>query len=136
MTITSRTSDRSSSESAMAPLAHSLVDHPAEQNFDNRKRQYDSYDHHHNAARRHHRLRLALGDDVRLQRRDVRDIDPALDPWSRCDRIRLRFIDGHRVRRSAQVGRWRRDDGGRRRLGVVKGEADNLATDRGWGPPN
>jgi hypothetical protein len=32
------TSDRSSCESAMTPLAHSLADHRAEQNFDNRKR--------------------------------------------------------------------------------------------------
>src|SRR5229473_5702747 len=54
------TSDMSSCESAMTPLAHSLVDHPAEQNFDNRKRQYDGYEHHHHAVRRHHRLGLGM----------------------------------------------------------------------------
>jgi hypothetical protein len=38
VTVLPLTSDRSSRESAMTPLAHSLADHRAEQNFDNRKR--------------------------------------------------------------------------------------------------
>src|SRR6266851_7398926 len=113
-----RSSNRSSCESAMTPLAHSLVDHHAEQNFDNRNRQYDGYDHHHQAARRHHRLGLWDGDDE-LRGRDLRDIGPALFPWCRCDQISLGFIDGHRVRRSAQIGGWHRHYGGRRRLGLV-----------------
>jgi len=39
-----------------------LIDHAAEQNFDNRKRQCDGDDHHHHAGRR-----------------DLNDIDPARD---------------------------------------------------------
>src|ERR1700682_3629895 len=59
----------------MRPLVHSLVDHPAEQNFDNRNRQYDGYDHHHHTARRDHRL--GVSDDAR--RRDRSDVHPARD---------------------------------------------------------
>src|SRR5258707_8340630 len=46
-----------------------------EQKFENRNRQYDSYDHQHHAARRDQRLGFAF-DDAR--RRDRGDIDPAL----------------------------------------------------------
>src|SRR6266849_3491189 len=46
----------------------------AEQKFENRNRQYDSYDHHHHTARRDHRL--GFSDDAR--RRDLSNIDPAL----------------------------------------------------------
>src|SRR6267378_800175 len=112
------TSGRSSRKSAMTPLAHSLVDQPAEQNFDNRKRQYDVYDHDHDAARRDHRLGFAHGTDDLLRQRVLRDIDPPLDPWCCRYQIGLAFIRDHRVRRSAQIGRWHGDQGGLCRLGL------------------
>jgi hypothetical protein len=104
----------------------------AEQKLDNRNRQCDGDDHHHHhyAARRDNRLGLALGDDDGLRWHHLRDIGPAFDLWRRRYQIGLGFIGGHRVRRSAQVGRWHRDHKARRRLGMTHAMADPIGTRR------
>src|ERR1700704_3717293 len=114
----------------MTPLAHSLVDPPAEQHLDDRKRQYDGYDHHPHAAWRHHWLELVFDGDDWPRQRVLRDIDPPLDPRCRRYQIGLAFIRDHRVRRSAQIGRWHRDHGGRRRLGLMHAMANPMGTRR------